>query len=494
MGKKNDQALAQRMAAKLISRIVSPSRRLPLFLVAAVSISLALRSQVSYAQDATEQIAPDTKPEAVQTSTPDATTSSSQDRGAQVVNVKAFGAVGDGVRNDTEAFNAALASLATAGGGRCLVPKGTYLISGVKNPAITSHVSSNVHLVGVGREASILKLAGVPAGNFLFCSGDNWSVEDLTIDMQDYFLHFPGFAAIVATGNNWRITNCAVVRIGHRGINIKGGANGYIDRNLVSKTEASPLDNSAILGVVDGEGHLPVNMHIIENVCVNSLIYFNGKDSIIARNRVSGSRFGTNICTGVYSDNVSVINNTCFGGRGRDQCNSYVSGFEVWATNSVIANNTSYDNDGPGITMGGNNCIVIGNRCWNNAGLSGVVGGSGIVARAHPRLPNAASGSLFIGNSCYDTRPRSAMTQAYGYNEVGKGLKDIVQFGNDYDRNRRGSIHFASVFGRSEVSQINAGYSRISPYMKNKLKALANDGDIGMSDFARRALREYLSR
>ena len=33
--------------------------------------------------------------------------------------------------------------------------------------------------------------------------------------------------------------------------------------------------------------------------------------------------------------------------------------------------------------------------------FSGVVGGSEIVARAHPRLPNAASDSLFIANSCF---------------------------------------------------------------------------------------------
>src|SRR6266699_1589157 len=150
--------------------------------------------------------------------------------------------------------------------------------SATKNPAITSHVSSNVHLVGVGRGVSILKVAGTPAGNFLFCSGDNWSVEDLTIDMQDYFIHFPGFAAIVATGNNWRITNCAIIKIGRRGINAKGGRNGYIEGNLISKTAASPLDNSAIIGVVDAGGHLPENMHIVDNACVNSAIYFNGKN------------------------------------------------------------------------------------------------------------------------------------------------------------------------------------------------------------------------
>ena len=95
--------------------------------------------------------------------------------------------------------------------------------------------------------------------------------------------------------------------------------------------------------------------------------------------------------------------------------------------------------------MGGNNCIVIGNRCWDNARLTGGVGGSGIVARAHAKFPNAASGSLFIGNSCFDTRPRSAMTQAYGYNEVGNGLKDIIHFGNDYGRNKIGPAHSDSL-------------------------------------------------
>lgn len=469
------------VASKLKSRFVAQTRSILLFIVAAANISFALQLQIGYAHNASEQLTPDTKTHAVQNSITGATASPIQDEGGRVVNVKTFGAVGDGVTNDTEAFNAALASLAKAGGGRCVVPKGTYLISAITNPAITSHVSSNVHLVGVGREASILKIAGKPAGNFLFGSGDNWSVEDLTIDMQDYFIHFPGFAAIVATGSHWGIKNCAIVKIGRRGVNIKGGANGHINGNLIAKTAASPLDNSAIVGVVDGKGHLPINMHITDNVCVNSLIYFNGKDSVIARNRVSGSRFGSNICTGVYSDNVSVINNTCSGGRGRDESKSYVSGFELWAPNSVIANNTSYDNDGAGITMGGNNCIVIGNRCWNNAGLSGVVGGSGIVARAHPKLPNAASGSLFIGNSCFDTRPRSAMTQAYGYNEVGKGLRDIKQFDNDYNRNRLGPVKFQAKVGQ-----------RVSTEMKNKLRGLADDPDL--PDTARRAIHAYLSQ
>ena len=130
----------------------------------------------------------------------------------------------------------------------------------------------------------------------------------------------------------------------------------------------------------------------------------------------------------------------------------------------MIANNTSYDNDGPEITMGGNNCIVIGNRCWNNARLSGVVGGSGIVARAHPRLPNAASGSVFIANSCFDTRPRSAMTQAYGYNEVGNGFKDIKHFGNDYNPNKVGATKLQA---QGEFAE----HLQVSTEIKNRLSS-----------------------
>jgi hypothetical protein len=487
----------EQMAASFVSYCLRRVYCLRFFVGYAASVLVALPILAFVADSvATESLANNVNDNAGNLATTGSTAGTTPEKGSQV-NVKEYGAVGDGVTNDTEAFNAALASLAKAGGGKCLVPKGTYLISATTNPAITSHVSSNVHLVGEGREVSILRIAGIPAGNFLFCSGDNWSVEDLTIDMQDYFLKQAGFVAIVASGTNWRIANCAIIKIGRRGINVNGGANGYIEGNLIAKTAASPLDNSSIISVIDGKGLFPTNIHIIDNVCVNSAIYFkDGKDSVIARNRVTGSRSGTGIIAGVLSDNISVINNTCSGGRGRDETGTYVSGFDIWAPNSVIANNTSYDNDGAGIAIGGNNCIVIGNRCWNNAGLSGVVGGSGIVAVAHKRLPNAASGSLFIGNSCFDTRPRTAMTQAYGYNEPREGLKEIKQFKNDYDRNKMGATHYGA-FGRPNVLQIHTNDTArlpISPEMKNKLKALTNADDTGMSDSTRRILREYLSQ
>jgi hypothetical protein len=71
------------------------------------------------------------------------------------------------------------------------------------------------------------------------------------------------------------------------------------------------------------------------------------------------------------------------------------------------------------------------------------------------------------------------MTQAYGYNEVGNGLKNIKHFENDYNRDRIGPAKFSSAGAQMQI------FAEI----KNKLKALAEDAD--MPD---NVIREYLSR
>jgi hypothetical protein len=68
------------------------------------------------------------------------------------------------------------------------------------------------------------------------------------------------------------------------------------------------------------------------------------------------------------------------------------------------------------------------------------------------------------------------MTQAYGYNEVGNGLKDIKHYGNDYEPNKIGPARFIGPFGRPNASKIQANDTTrfgISPAMKDKLKAIA---------------------
>jgi len=163
----------EQVASKLTSRFVGRANHFRFFLAAAASALLPVQSRNGYAQNTADQVTLDAEIRPVQNS-----------EGGHIVNVKERGATGDGVTNDTAVFNKALA-VSTVDGGTCLVPKGTYVISA---SGITSHVRSGVHLVGQGRGVSILKIAAMPTGAFIWGDGDNWSIESLTLDMQDYHL------------------------------------------------------------------------------------------------------------------------------------------------------------------------------------------------------------------------------------------------------------------------------------------------------------------
>ena len=397
----------------------------------------------------------------------------------EAVNVKEYGAVGDGVTNDTAAFIKALAGCAV-GGGTCLVPEGTYLISasGISTGRHKASVVSGVHLKGAGREASILKIAGMPTDHFLPCDGDNWSVENLTLDMGDYTPPV-GRAAIACKGNNWRVLNCRVLKIGRSGIAAFGGSNWSIEGNYVSRTVPGATPPTCALLVTANAGVWSSNGRVINNICEGAGITFSGSDGLVARNRTNRSGSGTGIFVlGSPSTHAAnIIGNICSGGSsGYDGAQGgrwwSVSGFEIWAADSVICNNTAHDNDGGGFAIGGQSSIVIGNKAYNNG--RGRHGYAGFNARINPAKGASASHSIFIGNSSYD--------QDYGYKEQASGLSDIKQIGNDYNRNRIGPAKSFSAGGQMPIS----------PEMKSKLKALAENAELSAN--ARHAVHQCLAR
>ena len=451
------------VALKLISRFVAETRRLPLFLVAAASISAALQLQSGYAQKASEPVAGPTA-----------------EKGGQVVNVKEYGAVGDGVTNDTAAFIKALAACSADGGTR-LVPEGTYLISpsGISTGRHKPSILSGVHLKGAERGASILKIAGMPTDNFLPCDGDNWSVENLTFDMGDYTPPKIGFAAIGCRGNNWRVANCAIIKSGKWGIAAFGGSNWSIEGNHIIRTVPGAMPPVGGILVTANAGVWSSHGRVINNVCEGVGITFSGSDGFVAGNHISRSGSGSGIFVqGLPSTHSpTIIGNVCSrGSSGFDAAQGgrwwSVNGFEVWAPDSVICNNIAHDNDGGGFAIGGQSSIVVGNKAYNNG--RGHHGYAGFNARINLARGTSASHSIFMGNSSYD--------QDYGYKEQGSGLSDIKQIGNDYNRNRIGPAKSFSAGGQMPIS----------PEMKSRLKALADDAGVPAS--ARRVVREYLSR
>lgn len=103
------------------------------------------------------------------------------------LNVKLFGAKGDGVTDDSQAVNNAIASIKTSGG-TVYFPPGTYIVAGIG-------IFSKVHLKGSGVESTVLKLKNNANQDVIYSDSvytlmgtgstggeNNFSISDLTID------------------------------------------------------------------------------------------------------------------------------------------------------------------------------------------------------------------------------------------------------------------------------------------------------------------------
>lgn len=93
-------------------------------------------------------------------------------------NVRRYGAVGDGVTNDTAAIAAALAAAAAAGRGIVYFPAGEYLVSGIDVFGI-----HRITIEGAGHKASVLKLAAGANRPVINFKNAFWiTLRDLGID------------------------------------------------------------------------------------------------------------------------------------------------------------------------------------------------------------------------------------------------------------------------------------------------------------------------
>ena len=106
-------------------------------------------------------------------------------RFADVVNVKDFGAVGDGVADDTAAINAAI----TNGQGKCIYfPKGKYSYSGNGTLILTAGTT----ILGDGKNTSIIKVITANPSYVFSVNGRGSGIQNLGFE-----------AGITQTGGSW---------------------------------------------------------------------------------------------------------------------------------------------------------------------------------------------------------------------------------------------------------------------------------------------------
>lgn len=159
------------------------------------------------------------------------------------VNVKDYGAIGDGVVDDTSAFQVAINAVKQKGGGTVFVPTGTYSLKPI-------FLKGNVHLRGENRDKSILKLADDADDDYtrLITTANNTSIQSLTID-GNYQAHPDGIehmhCIFVYDHENVLIKNNVIINAVGDGISVSGSSktskNIIITNNVVEENQRSQI-------------------------------------------------------------------------------------------------------------------------------------------------------------------------------------------------------------------------------------------------------------
>ena len=163
-------------------------------------------------------------------------------------NVKAFGAVGDGVTDDTAAIHSAINTLQQQNdyrGGVLYFPSGRYKCSSTLSFA--AYAAGQVHNIivrGDGPQCTVLDFAAASAGSpgITFNGGAQFGIEDLLLNGA------PGSGIVIGNGNSVGGTNaCSLFSI--RNIRVQNcGANGlhFINAYMGTVSDCWSVSNGGI--------------------------------------------------------------------------------------------------------------------------------------------------------------------------------------------------------------------------------------------------------
>ncbi|MBD1554162.1 glycosyl hydrolase family 28-related protein [Pseudomonas typographi] len=320
-----------------------------------------------------------------------------------IFNVKDYGAVGDGVTDDTAAIQAAVDAAAAAGGGQVYVPSGTYIVSGGDEPSDGCIVlKSNVYMYGDGMGESTLKVA------------DGWDQSITGIVRSAYGEETSNFGLSDMTLDGNRDNTSG---------KIDGWFNGYIPGEEGHDSNVT-LDSVEILDC-SGYGfdpHEQTENMVIEN-CVS---HGNGLDGFVAdylsdsvfRNNVAydNDRHGFNIVTSTHDftleDNVAYDNGG--GGivvqRGSEDIasptNITITGGEVYGNgaegvlikmsdNVTVDGVDIHDNGTAGIRLYGSSDVTVENNTLTNDAQTSAV--PEIIIQSYDDT-NGVSGNFYAGS------------------------------------------------------------------------------------------------
>lgn len=260
-----------------------------------------------------------------------------RDKGGQVFNVKAYGAVGDGSTDDTSAIQSAI-NAAIAAGGSVFFPRGTYVV--------TSSLTVNGDLFIYGASPRIASADGATCESLIGRTGTT----------GDLFL--------VAGGRQFHVRDICLHRLA------SGSSSGAAVRVTLSSGLMSLLtvDNVQVMHFYDGIVNESANVTRITRSSFSVGVASSGGTAIKVLNNVNSDACETWVHTNVSSGMSKFVHAECFS-LGVYDNKVLASDYAVYAVNSIY-NSSQVTVQGNRFDIPGGNRIYIAGT--SSSKLSGV--------------------------------------------------------------------------------------------------------------------------
>lgn len=353
------------------------------------------------------------------------------DKLAESVSVKDFGAVGDGVVDDTTAIQNAIDSNRDV-----YFPAGTYLITA---PCVFSN-KTNVRIKGAGRDSTIIKCNSASTftnSAIAFINSSYIEMTDVTVDQNNNSSFTATWPLVIfLTSTFVTVANSNFVNVTYIGLALNQVQDFWIINNFLEHNTAINSTNYNI-NISSTTGNPSRRGTVRNNVMLRSSNIFSGRDHVIDGNIALGSKYGANIVTqgdpGFVYGSYVVSNNICNSGAGVDTDGVDVAGMEIGGITVVVSNNICNQNGGAGIAMLARNSIISNNICLGNGQNVSATDPyrSGILMG----FVDATYGAHFCtisGNRCGDD---GSGRQKYGYYEQGNAINNNELIANNFAGN-----------------------------------------------------------
>lgn len=379
--------------------------------------------------------------------------------GAQVFNVKNYGAVGDGVTDDLIGIQAALTACGAAGGGTVYMPPGTYYVTNVLL------VPANTVLCGAGMDATtILNPAGALAGKSVGADSifatvglvgvAGSGVRDLCIDHSTNATTANGIQLGSATGT--LTTNCFVDSVRVKGYashqyliwNYRGQNNtisnnvcdGYVTPGAGTAQEAIEVFGGKNIQIIGNTVNLSGNgIYICEDTPPGTEV----SDIFVSRNYVNGCRKGVLVSVASTARNIIVTDNIL---SNQEAAGINIAGdaANVAVENIVVSDNVVLSPTGYGIAIDSQ-----GSNNWNAISVTGNAV-SHILGAGSFGVHLAAPSVMFSGNYVYDAEGSLVRV---------KDKPDICVIGNTLDRSVKTGLELSACNNVTVRDNKITGYS-----------------------------------